>query len=64
MIHRRIRNTGVRLIEAALTKLAAPPIAPFNPTLGTLKGQMTRKLKGPATSASADVPKVLSMPTS
>jgi hypothetical protein len=58
MLDRRIRRAGVRLIEAALSKLAVDGI--FNPTLGTLKAKKTRELN----SASAEVPKILTLPTS
>lgn len=62
MIDRHIRKAGVRLIEAALSKVAlAEPVSA--PTLATLKAQKTRELKTPAT-ATAVVPKVLTLPTS
>lgn len=61
MIGRRIRNAGVRLIEAALSKTATDPI--FNPTLAGLKAKKTKELNGTVSAIEA-VPKVVSTPLS
>lgn len=58
MLDRRARAAGVRLIETAFAKHALDPIAA--PSLSALKAKKTLELKGPAQTASAVVPKVLS----
>lgn len=60
MIDRHIRKAGVRLIETALSKVAFDGIQA--PSLASLKAKKTKELQGPA-SATAAVPKILTMPT-
>ncbi len=61
MISKSIRTAGLRLIEDALSKSAFAPISA--PSLASLRGAKTREL-GTQSTASASVPKVLTVPTS
>lgn len=58
MTSRHVRRAGVRIVEEALAKVAFEPIAP--PSLATLKAKKTREL---GQSATATVPKILSVPS-
>lgn len=60
MLDRRIRYTGVQLIETTLSKIAFDTISA--PTLASLKAKKTRELNTPET-ASATVPKIVSVPS-
>lgn len=58
MLSRRVRLAGIQLIEAAVAKTAFVSA----PSLATLKAKKTRELDTSLSTASAEVPKVVSTP--